>query len=369
MPDLWPFEPEAGITEHLQWMTDVRQAASGEMRESLDEARQTLSYSFVWDAEELAIAQGLIESGPTADWYVPLWTDATPGVAVSSVDTSLAVDTDGDYVDGGQAVIWVDRSEYQVVTITTVGAGMINLDAAVGADFADAVVAPVRTASAPNGFEFVKEFASLINASIRFRVKDTSETATSPFSQYLGADVISDLSYARSSLGGAIRQQVSVVDIGYGGFEVVDMRDDLDHSFSLNWRDETLATKKRRREWLKAVRGRDAVFWLPSRSRDIRLAAPALATDTEISVYPIYADTAQYVGKHIAIDGAIFREITGAAPNGGVHDLTIAAPGVALTDPEISVMRLYRLGSDTVEINHESNMRALGQVTINEVNL
>lgn len=367
MPDLWPFQPEGGITEQIDWLTDIRQSPQGEMRDSLAEPRQSLNHSFFWDGEEHAVALGLIEANPVGDWYLPLWTDITTGVDVLATDTVINCDTDGDYVAGGYAVIYLDRFTYVVVQIDAVNAGSITLTAQVGSAFTDAVVAPIRTAFSPNGFEFERRFHDFVVATMRFRIRDTSETAASPFSQYLGLEVITDVSLATSPLAGGIRQTVSIFDNGFGPVHVEPLRDVLENAYAMNFQDETLAARKRRREWLKAVRGRDTPFWLPSRSREMRLASPALSTDTVISIHPIFSDVTQYVGKHLSIAGTIYREITAAVENGPYHDLTIAAPGQALNDPEICILRKYRFDSDQVEINHINAVRSSGQVVIREV--
>ncbi|WP_212525847.1 hypothetical protein [Actibacterium sp. MT2.3-13A] len=366
MPDLWPFQPLSDCGEAWVWNTDVRTAYSAEMRDSLSEARQTVSYRYRLTAEEHAVAIGLVESQPYGDWYLPMWFEATQSGDVASTDTTLTCDTAASYEAGGYVVVWQDRSTYAVCEISTVGSGALTLAAAVGANLTAPYIAPLRTAFAPSGMEFERQFHDDVIAGVVFYIRDPVDTAASPFSSYSGLDVVTDLSLAVSPVAGSLRQVVELVDSGFGPIAAVPRRSVIDNIYGLNWEDETISAKARRRKWLCGLRGKDSTFWMPSRSREMVVTAPIGAADTTISIRPVLPDIASYIGKHISIAGTIYREITSAVVSGSNHVLTIAATGVALTDPEICFLRKYRLDTDQVEIAH-SGPRARGAATLREV--
>lgn len=366
MPDLWPFQPLSDVRETWTWSTNVGTAYSAEMRDSMAEARQAVSYRFRLTAEEHAVALGLVEDLPYGDWYLPMWFEATQSGDVASTDTTLTCDTDASYEAGGYAVVWEDRSAYAVCQISSVGSGSLTLSAAVGANLTAPYIAPLRTAFAPQGIEYERRYHDDVVAAMTFYVRDPVDASASPFSAYSGLDVVTDLSLATSPVAGSLRQPVELVDSGLGPVTAVPTRSVIDGLYGMNWLDETIADKTRRRKWLCGLRGRDTAFWMPSRSREMVVTAPIGAADTTISIRPVLPDVANYVGKHLSIDGTIYRPITAAAVSGSDHVLTITATGVALTDPEICFLRKYRLDTDLVEIAH-SGARARGAVTLREV--
>lgn len=366
MPELWPFEPQAELTERLRWNTDVRQSPDDEQRDSLSPTQQRLGYGFLMTAEELAVATGLIEDTPGHEWLVPLWHEVQQIGPVADTDTVIAVDTDAAFVGGGKAVIYDSWSSFTVVDIDTIGVGDITLTDPVGVAYASPVVAPVRTALAPGGLSFERQYHNQVAAQMTFVASDPDQTAASPFAPYLGLDVVTDVSLATSPLSGSVLWPNEVIDNGFGSIAVVNLRNILDSRYAMNWMDETLADKKRRREFLNHLRGRDRAFWLASRSREIRAAAPIGAFDGTLTIHPVLPDVTNYAGKHISIAGSIYREITGASVNGNLHNLSIAATGQAFTDPEICFLRRYRLDTDEIEITH-SGERATANVPVVEV--
>lgn len=337
------------------------------MRDSLMPVRQSFALSFFFDAEELTVAQGLIEANPYGDWYLPLWTDQSRGGAILSTDTVIACDTAGAYVAGGRAVIWESRTSHVVATIASVGSGTITLTAPVGQAFTAPVVAPIRTAFAPDGMETERVYHDFATATVKFILRDADATETSPFATYLSRPVLSDLSLAVSGATGAVRQEVTVLDNGFGFVAVETLRDVVETVYSASWQDETLSDLTRRRRWLNYLRGRDGTFWHASRSREMQALAAIGAAATTFTIRPVLPAPSDYIGRHVAFNGSIYREITNAALSGSDHVLTIAATGQALTDPEICFLRRYRLDADEITMNHIGNRRAVGAVPIREV--
>jgi len=367
MPDLWPFHPEDGVLEAFRWFTDVIRTSTTEDRYSLAEPRMSIGLSFVLTGEDFAKAAGLIEANPHGDWYLPDWMGATISGAVTALDTTLTVNTDADYREGGLAVVWEAHDSFTLVTIASVGSGEITLTGAVGASYTSPVVAPVLQAYAPNGIEITREYANRVTASMRFHVRDTFSTESNPYATYDGLSVLTERSLAVSPITGRIAQTVDLVDNGLGPVVVEPMRDVLETTYGFNFQDESITAKMDRRKWLNALRGRDTPFWMSSGAREMIAQAPISSVDTTITVRPIFATAAENVGQHLSIDGTIFREITGAAEVGSDHVLTLdSAVGADLTDPEIGILRKWRLDTDLIEVDHRGP-RAFGAGTLKEV--
>ncbi len=358
--------PEHRIGEELVWVTDIQPTQTGEFRNSLSEGRQFLAKQYRMTANELVIAEGLIDANPAADWYVPLWFEESLGGTISPTDTTITCDTDGSYKAGGRAVIYQDRETFSVVEIDAVNAGSLGLTAAVGAAYTNPVIAPVVTGFAPAGLEFERRYHNDVVSSMRWWVRGRDETAASPFAQFNGLDVVSDISLAIQPISGGVRHEVEILDNGFGTIDITAIRDISEKAYGMNFQDEGLAAKKRRREWLNIVRGRDQAFYMATRSREILAASPIGATDNVISVKPALPNITDYIGRVISIGGSIYRTIADAVVNGANHDLTISPTSQAFTDPEICFLRKFRFDQDAIEIEHEG-IRSFGQIVLKEV--
>lgn len=355
MPDLWPFSPDHRITERLTWQTDVIKTATTEMRFAAREVRQELGFNFRFNATEATKAEGLIEANALGDWHVPLWHQVSRGGNVGSGDSVITCDTDGSFDATGKILIWQDLDNYVLADISSLGAGTVTITGTVGANLTNPAILPVRDGIAPAGLHTRRTFADEVDAAVNFVMRSADETAANPYGTYLSAPVVPDASKVVQALAGRIGQPQRAVGSGVGLLTVERTRDVLEGLYAWNHQDESLADRKTWRQWLNHLRGRDTEFWLSRRSRDFISAAPIAAIDTEITVAPVYTTLAEYIGRDISIsDGTnfVYRNITNAVANGSNVDLSIAATGQAYTDPEISLLRKYRLGADAVTIQH-----------------
>lgn len=366
MPDLWPFNPSDRVAEFLSWYTDINTSVSSEMRYAGRPVRQAFSYQTRLSATELSEAEGLFEQNAIGEWYVPLWSDHSRGGDVSSGDTVIPCDTDGSYEANGELLLWQDRANYVQKTISSIGVGTITLTATVGQNLTNPAIVPIRTGYCRAGLSHRRAFANDVFAECRFELRSADETQTSPYGTYLSLPVVTDQSYSVSPLTGRLWAQVAVLDDDIAPATLASPRDVLDGLYALNARQDTITQVRDWRRWLNYLRGRDGVFWLSRRSRDLIAQAPIGASDTVITVAPIYATLAEYVGKDISINGTYFRDITAAAANGANVDISITTLGVGLTDPEISFIRKYRLDTDLVEIAHDGG-GGFSALTLKEV--
>lgn len=140
---LWPFVPST-VGEKLIFRTDVRRTRNGEFRDSLSDATQefTLNYAAAdTDASPLEI---LYRARPYDLWHVPVWPDMELLNGLASGTTVINVDTDtADYRAGGKACIVKSQTEFELVDVDSVDAGMITLASATTVNFVgEVVVAP-----------------------------------------------------------------------------------------------------------------------------------------------------------------------------------------------------------------------------------
>lgn len=153
---LWPWLPLEEIGETLSWETDLQPRRDDDIRATLRAVRQSLTLRHSLRTPDYVRLRDAVRATPLGDWLVPVWPDATRGVAVGAADTLLAVETDADYVAGGRAIVWAGCDAHAVVEVSAVGEGEISLAEATGTEFPDALVMPLRRCLVRDGYRVTK---------------------------------------------------------------------------------------------------------------------------------------------------------------------------------------------------------------------
>ena len=129
-----PFAPETGMTETLQFLTDVLQKLDGS--EQRVQVRQYPRHLFGkilrLDGTERQWLDNVLSGRQAGDLYVPLWTQSTHLTApASQYDTTLAVDPTtqalAEFREGNKVAIWSDSTNWDMAEIDTLGTGTIAL--------------------------------------------------------------------------------------------------------------------------------------------------------------------------------------------------------------------------------------------------
>lgn len=377
MPDFWPFVPLIeGTVEKLSWLTDVRQTVAGEMRDSLRDARQRFIFSFNLDDTERAEAIEIASKNMLGDFEVPDWPSKTllDGSVLDS-DTVIAVDTNADYRTGGRAVIYKSRTEYALVEIAAVAVGQITLSAPVGVTLtgsarAPLAVAPLRTAYLVGGLTESKFFRGRTVAAAEFECRDGVDIGENNYVTLGSYPVLTDPSVVVTPLDGAVARAVDYVDSGLGTVVGMPVRNVVISRETISFIDQGLSARWSRRRFLHYLRGRDGAFWLPSWSRDLEMALQWSSAGNFMTVAPLLADVADYVGRRIQVDDGAFihREVTSAIVSGNNHRLYMSPPGRDVpTTAVVSFLGLRRLDADVLELQHSAADICRVNVAVREV--
>ncbi|PHS21737.1 MAG: hypothetical protein COA84_15090 [Robiginitomaculum sp.] len=366
---IWPFTPLANIVETLAWHTNVLQSRTSEDALSLRVPRQGFTYRFSFDDRQMAIAEGLYRSNPTGDWLVPVWPERTLVSNIATADTSLVVNTAADYRIGGRAVIIYGQDLVQEITTVAVGVASIDLSAPVGENIAQSAVAPLRVAYCATGLKVDRQFQGRTIVTMGFQVRDNLEIPETPYVQYLGLDVLTDPSLTVRPLSGNIVMPTTLIDNGFGPVVIENIRDVMRGRHAAEFLDATPEARWRRKKWLFYLNGRQRHFWLPTWADDLVLTGPVSAVSNSITVNPILPNVADYVGRHIMVEGdpAIYREVTSAVVSGLNHRLYLSPLGVDIPEGRVGFLNKVRMDADTVEINHEATMRSRTGLQLMEV--
>lgn len=368
MPELWPFRPVPSSTESLSWETQVIKTPSTERRVSLRAARQSITYSHLLTDLDNAEAEWLVRTYPLGDWWVPLWFEASPAQAIDTAQTVIPANTDAHYFPGGSLVIWASCSDAIVCEIYSVAPGEVTLAAPVGRSFAKAVVMPVRTAWIDGGLRQSRIVErGLTDVSVTFQVRDTDAPAETPWTQYLGLDLVTKCGTVEP-LSASVVPVFASVDNGQGPIALEPQDEFIASRHTASWR--LKANLWTRRKWLNYIRGRDRAFWLVDWQRDFVLVNPISAAAITMTVKKIAPVASDLVGRHVVVDDGTrtARQITGASTDGANQILTIASFGrIIPTSARVGLLRKVRLDSDVIELAHQHGFYTATRLPLVEV--
>ncbi len=362
---VWPFMPQHGVDEVLEWKTDVLRARDGEQRISLRAApRQHLSYTYSMNEATSSKARALAYGWGGGQFGIPVWTESEYVGYIGSSATTLPVDTTlADYAAGDRVLVWQTEDYYADGVIDSLTSSQITLTTPIGTTFNNAWVCPLRLGKMADGFVVERGANPYSAGSVEFRVDDNLPYAASPsFPVFQGLEVLTDVMYYLGGADERVIREVEVMDNLTGKVSTPVRYSKTDQTFYVGFSLQTRAEKKRIRAWLHSVKGRLTPFWLASQAKDLTLTADAGAAATSIQVSTIgyaanYGVTAIRIHRTSGV--VTYHRVNSGTTAGSTDTLTLSASiGVAasVADTEsISFMRCVRLDSDRVEISHQEN--------------
>jgi hypothetical protein len=216
---LLPLWPRPGITETLEWLTDVRIFEDGteERIEKRTAPLQSISYDYFVPFMLRAQIANLVYGGRDQQWYVPMWPQVQEIGAISAGASTVECETRySELRPGGFAVIWESPGNYQVVEINDIeDDDTISLVGTTQA-FTSAWLMPCRLGSLiGNPARQFNGRASVL--SLAFEIDDRLQLEPDAPEQYLGEDIY----YEPGLLEGGFTQEqiaarIDVFDEGLG---------------------------------------------------------------------------------------------------------------------------------------------------------
>lgn len=362
---IWPFMPQHGVDEALEWKTDVLRTRQGEQRVALRDApRQSFGYTYYMNEHQVSLARALAYGQGAGYFWVPVWPEVQFVGAIAGAATSITVDTTvADYRASSVAFVWESDTTYAVVNIDTLTSGQLNLEAPSGVTFVAAYVCPLRYGRCSAGITLKRNPNKLTEIYAEFQVEDNVDLgASAGFPTLGGVDILTDTAYYLGDYQESIIQEVEVFDNETGKVSVTPRYDFTDQGFNLSLAAQDLTNRMRLRKWLHLRKGKLKPFWLISQANDLTLTSDVLSTDTHIHVVSIKYQT-YYTTSAIAIkrkNGVVtYHSVLSGTTAAPIDTLTLSAvAGVAasVVDVEcISFMRKVCLSADRVELRHEEN--------------
>lgn len=381
---VWPLPPDwaGGVSESLQWATDVMQAsATAVTQHRAYQIGPSRSFSFevLAHGDERRLLDNLL-AVHRGRWLLPVWPDVQH-LASPLLAGAIAIDcvTEGfDFVAGGQALLYAAPNDWEVVTINTVDAGGLSLVGATTAvRAAGAALYPLRKARVQDGAEERLRSDSVSRRRIAFDVDEACDWASlADPTLYLTHPVLEsrpDESEDPTASYSRLRQSM-VVD-GALPFDY-DLPDQALRAQSTRWKLLGRSEHTWFRSLLYTLDGRRVPMWLPSFASDLRPVAVVAGGSTAMSVawagYALYGKTrANRRDVRFELDDGtlLYRRITDAVEAGDSETLTLsAALDAGSIAPErirqISFMALSTLAGDSVDIEHVTDAGGLATATL-----
>lgn len=361
--------PEHGITESLEWLTDIIPCRNGEQRISTrTRPRQEFTFNYKPTDAQLARARELAKSIGGEQIYLPVWTEFSRVGSIGAHTENLAIDTTvASYAENGYALVWQDDETWEVVEIATVADDEVTFTPWIVNAYSDAFVMPVRVVTLPQEPDVTHGGYGDLSMSARFEAVDAEylfdEADPTGYGVYLSYPVVLS---APELVSGSVRDQygreLDVIDSGTGLVSRLPLRQHAFQTSTVSWCALDKTTQRNLRVWLHKRRGRQKAFWLPSFNHDVVVVKEISPGDTFIqiaavgfaAVYSLPVDVVVLtkVGGYVAI------RVTAVTTDGptGTERLQFAGAfggGIALANiAQTCKLTLCRFDSDRIELQH-----------------
>lgn len=374
--------PEAGITETLEFLTDIIVKGDGTAQAvSLREnPRQTFDMSFKLD-EGFARAELdlMLAANQHRVFAVPYWPGEvalTADVAAAATTLSVGTTTYKDFRDTSSVLIFEEGSEtYDVIGIDSVSANSITLSAPLANSYsAGARVLPIIPATLSSNLSGSRYPVNLGELELRFESygPGVDLASTAAFSSYNSKVLLDDYNSVRGRTPWGFVRRIFVLDSGSG-------RRAHRSSWLLSSPSEEKAIIAQgaqaiheARQLMHALRGRQVTFYLPTFRDDLEVVDDMVNGGSELTItWCGYTETANALApwNHIRItltDGTTYeREITASAEPDATQTSEILTLGSTwptdITVEEVQrveFLKPMRFATDTITIEHDVNNRS-----------
>jgi hypothetical protein len=369
---VWSIRPNwaSGITETLEWLTDVSTSDTGTEQRTARRLSPRRSFEATYNPvrNERTFLSLILDRFVAQPFYYPLWHDKarlTSGVAAGGNRVEFD-NTFREFTDGGLAILYRDAFDYEVISIAT--QDDTGLDLAVPLDGAwsvRSVIYPIRKALMDPSSNFDALTSRVGQAQLRFMVNEANdyEEAFIGMLSYADRPIISIETDRADPLTVSYQRMIDELDNDTG---IIRRNDLAGRSFTQQaqtWHVRGRQAHHEFRAMLYALRGRQKSVWLPTWNDDVFVsrdaAQGAVNLDIERVGYSYVGEGQVIPGKEYLWFGDQVLMVTavGAAQSPQEDRLRI---GGGLQAPvargrSASFLQAARLDQDSVELHHETD--------------
>ena len=374
------WRPQANIIETLEWKTDILKAHDGtEQRIRIRQSpRQFFRYKILLDTNKLNTwMDSQVHGWLKLKWLVPIWTEFIEHTAdINYRDDTITVDTtETDFREGGKAIIWKSRTEYEVVVIDKVRDEQLNLNKNYGilSNFTGKkYIMPVREAYMTMSTNKERYNTEIATATMTFKIHDnTNLTGWIPSANYDGMPVLNTPTFMERTHAEGSNPNNKVLDYGTGTFEVVNHSDFNYTTQAHKFHNDTKAACWDFRKFLYSLNGKQKSILIPTFRSDFVQSGTIVSGQTYVDIEKINLTSNMglnsmrtYIGFYFPSTGQlIIRKITGITTVGIAFHATLEritfdadlgySDILSSGDCRIGFVDKCRLESDKVEIDWE----------------
>jgi hypothetical protein len=391
---LFPWDPEQGYTEQLEWKTDILESYSGiEQRISIRYApRQKLTYTpFMTNTQKDMQLRMVLFNWLPRVWGVPIWWEqAQPTQACTPGSNFVAINTaNADYRVGGLVMLMApDLSYYETFQIATISSTELTFTSGaitVNNYPVNAKVMPVRTAYAKTQTQSRTLITGAERVSIEFTTLDNVNLANiGTWDIYQGLPILDDINYVDSELTeGMARNGVTIIDNASGTiYQQASTDRSRPTSVKTWWTGGVAAPNGQSAIWtirqlLHWLNGSQSAFWVPTNKNDMTVTATITGGATIVTIeyigYTLFGLDASSnpmrpfgdVRMTLTNGTVIIRQITGATVTGGGATETISVNSqfsatniLPANIARLEFLMLMRIADDKVLFTHDHPGRA-----------
>lgn len=381
---VWPFRPDwsDGITERLEWLTDVLPAYDGsEQRVRLrDHGRRGIEYAFLAAGHDARLLHSLTFGWGGRLYCLPVWWEADflpAGIAAGATSVTVTDAALKDYRAGGLVVFWRETGFTEAVEILSVVGDTVHLKLPLANTFPPgARVCPAVLARLTGETPYTHVTDRIVTGRVRFDVDGGYDRAPAEIGPiWEGYAVLDERPDRADDVAETWARTLAILDNLTGIVAVDDTSGAPIIRRTYTW---TLAGRQaidRWKRWAAARAGRANALWLPTFADDLELVLAAGSGDTALRVRNTLS--ARYVGAHplraaVRIelhDGQVFhRRVTGITELDADTESIGLDSALGLTVDPADVRRmmwmgLARLEADALEIHYLTDSLAQLQAT------
>lgn len=381
--EMWPFIPQRGIVESLEWLTDVIRCKAGEDRIALRHLpRQAYQVACLLTEEEYGRAK-IFSRTQSREFLFPMWQHyENVGSLAAAQDLILGAFDPRFFPVGSQVVVWTSNHRFMLATVAALPGTGLQITPPLDRTYADACVLPVQVVRWSQSPDFQLGKQALYTGQLVLRaVAGIELTPSYAFPQYRGLDVLTDPNVLVSDVRESHFRELEEVDSGVGIIAGQETYSSAISNSVMSWHPLNRAERLKALEWIHSRRGRRRAFWYPSHNRDFQPTSGVgpNATDPGYDILTVddnIAGAVQNTPFDIVVErtnGDVrYYRAQAAAIVAGTQTSLRLTPRTTTTWalPEIrrvSILTAVRFDSDRVEINYTDGGAATVSMPIVEV--
>lgn len=374
---------DEGVLERLEWLTDVMSSQTGAEQRISKRLTPRRGYELTLRIgyQDRQFFDNMMMVYQSAEWLMPLWQDVTRLTAPAAIgDTTVFLDTTyREFVAGGFAIIKSKSALiYEVVKIQSVAPDSLSLISNnVRGWPAGSYIYPAASGVIDGDFNLTKQTDVWMDINMKLAITDRMDYAAAmPALQYLGLPVLNVRPDESDDLSNTYSRIVSILDGSFGKRKFFDAAGKSFVSQAYNWAVSGRDKNAQLRSLLYAFRGRVKPLWLPTFMQDFTLVADISSGDSVMTVKNSGFSTINVlqVGRQdVRIemkDGTVLfkRILAYSAIDDDREAIGFDSEFTFDITPSdvrmISFMGVFRLDSDSIEINHDTDTNGLARVAV-----